>query len=592
MKPTTVGVVIVAAFFSVLGVRPASAQVDLGGMWAPIFHEDQLERVPGPEIGDYSGLPINDAARMRADSWMSSLLTLPEHQCKPHPSTYGFRGVGNLRITADVDRATQATIKLNTHIQWQEQEREIWMDGRPHPPEYAPHTWQGFSTGRWEGNVLVVTTTHLKAGWIRRNGLAITDRATMTERFIRHGNYLTHIYMIEDPSYLTEPLIKTNGFALTLNPAMPPYPCHPAVEVPHDKGEVPHYLPGENPFLGDYAKKNNLPLQEVRGGADTALPESIKPGFKPQATQSPKPRAQSPSASQSSDVKSMHVQGNVWMLVGSGVNAAAQIGDDGVLIVDTMTESQADKLIAEVKKIAGDKPIRWIINTHVHADHTGGNEKVAKAGQSVVGGNFAAQVGQAAANSAQIIAHENVLKRMSETEGNAKPVPTVALPTDTFFNEENELYFNGEAVQILYQPDAHTDGDVIVFFRKSDVVVAGDVFNTLTFPVIDPSGSLNGIVASLNRILDITVPKDKQEGGTYVIPGHGRLTDEADVVEYRDMMTIIRDRLADAIKKGRTLEQVKAAGLLRDYEGRFGATQGAWTTDKFLEAAYRSLKDK
>jgi len=592
MKPTSVGVVIVAAFLSVLGVRPASAQVDLGGMWAPIFHEDQLERVPGPEIGDYSGLPINDAARMRADSWMSSLLTLPEHQCKPHPSTYGFRGVGNLRITADVDRATQATIKLNTHIQWQEQEREIWMDGRPHPPEYAPHTWQGFSTGRWEGNVLVVTTTHLKAGWIRRNGLAITDRATMTERFIRHGNYLTHIYMIEDPSYLTEPLIKTNGFALTLNPAMPPYPCHPAVEVPHDKGEVPHYLPGENPFLGDYAKKNNLPLQEVRGGADTALPESIKPGFKPQSTQSPKPRAQSPSASQSSDVKSMHVQGNVWMLVGSGVNAAAQIGDDGVLIVDTMTDSQADKLIAEVKKIAGDKPIRWIINTHVHSDHTGGNEKVAKAGQSVVGGNFAAQVGQAAANSAQIIAHENVLKRMSETEGNAKPVPTVALPTDTFFNEENELYFNGEAVQILYQPDAHTDGDVIVFFRKSDVVVAGDVFNTLTFPVIDPSGSLNGIVASLNRILDITVPKDKQEGGTYVIPGHGRLTDEADVVEYRDMMTIIRDRLADAIKKGRTLEQVKAAGLLRDYEGRFGATQGAWTADKFLEAAYRSLKEK
>src|SRR5262245_15373649 len=592
MKPTIAAALIVAGFFAV-AARPASAQVDLGGMWAPIFHEDQVDRVPGPEIGDYSGLPINDAARMRADSWMSSLLTLPEHQCKPHPSTYGFRGVGNLRITADVDRATQATLKLNTHIQWQEQEREIWMDGRPHPPDYAAHTWQGFSTGEWEGNVLVVKTTHLKAGWIRRNGLAITDRATMTERFIRHGNYLTHVYMIEDPSYLTEPLIKTNGFALTLNPAMPPYPCHPAVEVPHEKGEVPNYLPGENPFLGDYAKKHNLPAQEVRGGAYTALPESIKPGGKPPGAQSPEPRAKSPAPggqSAASDVKSLHVQGNVWMLIGNGVNAAAQIGDDGVLIVDTMTDTQADKLIAEVKKIAGDKPIRWIINTHVHADHTGGNEKVAKAGQSVVGGNFAAQVGQAAANSAQIIAHENVLKRMSETEGNAKPVPTVALPTDTFFNEENELYFNGEAVQILFQPDAHTDGDLIVFFRKSDVVVAGDVYNTQTFPVIDASGSLNGIVASLNRILDITVPKDKQEGGTYVIPGHGRLTDEADVVEYRDMMTIIHDRLADAIKKGKTLDQVKAAGLLRDYEGRYGSTQGAWTTDKFLEAAYRSFR--
>ncbi|HEY9462620.1 MAG TPA: MBL fold metallo-hydrolase [Vicinamibacterales bacterium] len=595
MRATPVGVIIVAAFFSVLDVRPASAQVDLGGMWAPIFHEDQVERVPGPDIGDYSGLPINDAARMRADSWMSSLLTLPEHQCKPHPSTYGFRGVGNLRITADVDHATQATIKLNTHIQWQEQEREIWMDGRPHPPEYAAHTWQGFSTGTWEGNVLVVKTTHLKAGWIRRNGLLITDQATMTERFIRHGNYLTHISMVEDPSYLTEPLIKTNGFALTLNPAMPPYPCHPAVEVPHEKGEVPHYLPGENPFLGDYAKKHNLPPQEVRGGADTALPESIKPGYKPQPAATTRPAAQGrePGAqSQSSDVKSLHVQGNVWMLVGNGVNAAAQIGDEGVLIVDTMTDTQADKLIAEVRKIAGDKPIRWIINTHAHADHTGGNAKVADAGESVVGGNFAAQVGQSAANSAQIIAHENVMKRMVEPEGNAKPATGLMLPTDTFFTEENELYFNGEAVQILYQPDAHTDGDVIVFFRKSDVVVAGDVFNTVTFPVIDSSGSLNGILDSLNRILDITVPKDKQEGGTYVIPGHGRLTDEADVVEYRDMMTIIRDRLADAIKKGRTLEQVKAAGLLRDYEGRYGATQGAWTTDKFLEAAYRSLTQK
>lgn len=285
----------------------------------------------------------------------------------------------------------------------------------------------------------------------------------------------------------------------------------------------------------------------------------------------------------------MHVQGNVWMLIGNGVNAAAQIGDDGVLIVDTMTDTQADKLIAEVKRIAGDKPIRWIINTHVHADHTGGNEKVAEAGKSVVGGNFAAQVGQAAANSAQIIAHENVLKRMSETEGNAKPLPTVALPTDTFFTEENELYFNGEAIQILYQPDAHTDGDVIVFFRKSDVVVAGDVFNTQTFPVIDASGSLNGIVASLNHILDITVPKDKQEGGTYVIPGHGRLADEADVVEYLDLVTIIRDRFNDAIKKKMTLEQVKAAKLVRDYEGRYGATQGFWTTDAFIEAAYKSL---
>jgi cyclase len=598
MQRTTLSIVAAAASLVAFGVRPASAQVDLSGMWAPIFHEDQVERIPGPDIGDYAGMPINDAARLRADSWESSLLTLPEHQCKPHPSTYGFRGVGNLRITSDIDHTTQATIKLNTRIQWQEQDREIWMDGRPHPPEYAAHTWQGFSTGRWDGSVLVVRTTHLKAGWVRRNGLFISDRASMTERFIRHGNYMTHVYMIEDPSYLTEPLIKTNGFALTPNPAMAPYPCQAVVEVPRPKGEVPHYLPGENPYVDEYAKKNKLPIQEVRGGAETALPESIKPGFKPRDSGSgirdprsattPSPESRVPD----SEVRSLHVQGNVWMLVGGGINAAAQIGPDGVLIVDTMTEGLADKLIAEVKKIAGNKPIRWVINTHVHPDHTGGNVKVAEAGESVVGGNFAAQVGAAAANAAQIIAHENVLKRMTETQGNAKPVPAAMLPTDTFFTEENELYFNGEAIQILHQPKAHTDGDVLVFFRKSDVVVTGDVFNTVTFPVIDGSGSLNGIVDSLNRILDITVPKNKQEGGTFVIPGHGRLTDEADVVEYRDMMTIIRDRIQDAVKKGMTIEQVKAAGLLRDYEARYGAAQGFWTTNQFIETAYRSLKEK
>jgi hypothetical protein len=260
-----------AALVSLPGV--AFAQADFTGIWAPIFHEDQIERIPGPDVGDYAGLPITDAERLRADTWDASLLTLPEHQCKPHPSTYGFRGVGNLRITPVYNSDTQQVIKLITHIQWQEQEREIWMDGRPHPPEYAAHTWQGFSTGEWDGNVLVVKTTHLKAGWIRRNGLALSDRATMTERFIRHGNYLTHVYMIEDPYYLTEPLIKTNGFQLTDQVTMAPYPCSPAVEVPREPGEVPHHLPGTNPFLEEYAKKHHLPVQATRGGAETALPE-------------------------------------------------------------------------------------------------------------------------------------------------------------------------------------------------------------------------------------------------------------------------------------------------------------------------------
>ncbi len=269
---------IFAAFvlLTVAGATPASAQIDLSGIWAPIMHEDQPERVPGPEVGDYTGLPITDAERLRGESWDASLLTLPEHQCKPHPSTYGFRGVGNLRISNIIDEDTQQLQKIFTHIQWQEQEREIWMDGRPAPPEYAAHTWQGYSRGHWEGNVLVVETDHLKAGWIRRNGLALSDKAHMTERFIRHGNLLTHVYEIEDPYYLSEPLIKTNGFQLTSDLTMAPYPCQSVIEVPREDGDVPHHLPGKNPFLNDYAKKHNLPVEATRGGAETALPEFMK----------------------------------------------------------------------------------------------------------------------------------------------------------------------------------------------------------------------------------------------------------------------------------------------------------------------------
>jgi glyoxylase-like metal-dependent hydrolase (beta-lactamase superfamily II) len=289
-------------------------------------------------------------------------------------------------------------------------------------------------------------------------------------------------------------------------------------------------------------------------------------------------------------ITSLHVQGNVWMLVGGPSNAAVQIGNDGVLVVDTMVEPLADKLVAEIRRLAPGKPLRYIINTHVHADHTGGNEKVAAAGETIVAGNFAGQVGPEAAKSAGIIAHENVLNRMSQ-RGAAEPRPFKAWPTDTFFVDDKDLFFNGEGIQLVHIPSAHTDGDVMVWFRGSDVVVAGDLFITTTYPVINlqQGGSLNGIIAALNRIIDITIPRDKQEGGTYVIPGHGRLTDEADVVDYRDMVTIIRDRLQDAIKRGMTLEQVKAARLTRDYDGRWGATTGFWTTDAFVEAAYKSL---
>jgi cyclase len=288
-------------------------------------------------------------------------------------------------------------------------------------------------------------------------------------------------------------------------------------------------------------------------------------------------------------IKSFHVQGNIWMLVGPESNAAVSIGDDGVLVVDTMTEPLARDLLAEIRRLAGNKPIRTAINTHFHPDHSGGNAVINEAGESIVAGNFAAQVGQGAAGQATVYAHENVLTRMGEL----KPAPPfIALPTNTFFTEAKDFFFNGEPVQLLHQPAAHTDGDVVVFFRRSDVLAAGDVYNNVTFPVFRPGegGGLPGVVDALNRIIELTVPKEKQEGGTYVIPGHGRLADEADIVEYRDMNTIIRARFQDAIDKGMTLAQVRAARLVRDYEGRYGAASGGWTTDQFIEAAYESVK--
>jgi len=292
------------------------------------------------------------------------------------------------------------------------------------------------------------------------------------------------------------------------------------------------------------------------------------------------------------EIKSLHVQGNVWMLVGPVSNAVVQIGDDGVLVVDAMMEQQADAMVAEIKRLAGpDKIIRYLINTHVNLDHTGGNEKVAGAGRTIVAGNFAGQV--AADSPATIIAHENVLNRMSAPTGKQSSRPTAAWPSDSFFDEQKDLFFNGEGVELIHIPAAHTDGDVMVYFRKSDVLAAGDLYVNNTFPIVMTAegGNYNGILTALNRIIDICIPRDKEEGGTFVVPGHGRVADEADVVDYRDMATVIHDRFADAVKKGMTLEQVKNAKLVQDY-GRWASNSGFWTTDKFVEAVYESLKPK
>ena len=283
----------------------------------------------------------------------------------------------------------------------------------------------------------------------------------------------------------------------------------------------------------------------------------------------------------SGDIQSFHVQGNVHLLVGAGGNIAVQVGDEGVLIVDTGLARHADNVLAATRKLS-DTPIRYVINTHFHPDHTGGNEIIGNAGGTTQG------------NPMPIVAHENVLKRKSAPTGQVSPTPVAAWPTSSYVKQSKDFFFNEEPVMVYHDEAGHTDGDSIVLFRKSDVLVAGDVFVTTSYPVIDLAngGGVQGVIDGLNRLLDLAVPKHEQEGGTYVIAGHGRIGDEADVLEYRDMVTIVRDRIKDAIARGLTLPQVQASRPTLDYDRHYGADSGPWTTAMFVEAIYRDLSNQ
>jgi glyoxylase-like metal-dependent hydrolase (beta-lactamase superfamily II) len=268
--------------------------------------------------------------------------------------------------------------------------------------------------------------------------------------------------------------------------------------------------------------------------------------------------------------------GNVYLLNLGDVNIVAQVGDDGILLVDSGPAAWSDRITQALRDRFGDRPLRYVINTSVNENHTGGNAAIMRL----------APPGNA---TARLIAHENTLNRMNGTAEGEKELPQEMLPTSTFFTEKKEIYFNGEPIEILFQPSAYTDGDLMVFFRGSDVIASGKLFSTVTYPIIDEKrgGGIQGHLDALNRILDITVPRFNEQGGTLVIPGSGRLCNESDVDDYRNWMTMVKDRVQDMIKKKMTLAQVKAAHPTLEYDGLF-ATPG-WSTDQFVEAVYRTL---
>ena len=297
------------------------------------------------------------------------------------------------------------------------------------------------------------------------------------------------------------------------------------------------------------------------------------------------------------DLEVLELRPNFYMIAGAGGNISFQVGVDGVVVVDSGSASSAEAVVAAIKRTTT-QPIRYVINTSADADHVGGNATVAKAGQTLFTGNGG--VGLATdflGGGASILSVEQVLTRMSGPSGQHSPYPAEAWPTETFNQPRKYMYLNGEGIEVWHQPSAHSDGDAIVFFRRSDVVVAGDVFDTTRFPVIDiaKGGSIQGEIAALQKLVDTAIPSVpivSREEGTLVIPGHGRVCDQLDVVEYRDMVTIIRDRIRDLKKQGLTLEQIKAASPARGYLRRYGSDSGSWTTNDFIEAVYRGLNEK
>ncbi len=290
---------------------------------------------------------------------------------------------------------------------------------------------------------------------------------------------------------------------------------------------------------------------------------------------------------------------NFYMIAGAGSNIGVQIGSDGVVLVDAGAADKSPQVLAALKKLT-DLPIRYIIDTGAEPDHVGGNGNLAKAGQTI----FVNAIGNAGfsnamtnGGAASVLAHDSVLRRMSAPTGKPALFPTEAIPTEAFFQDRKTLRMNHEGIEVLYQPAAHSDADSFVFFHASDVVAAGDVLDLTRFPIIDlaKGGSIQGEIEALNRLIALAIPSVPfvyQDSGTYIIPGHGRACEQQDVVDYRDMVVIVRDVIADWMKQGMSLEQIKAARPAKPFETQYGSKTGPWTTDMFVEAVYKSLMQK
>jgi glyoxylase-like metal-dependent hydrolase (beta-lactamase superfamily II) len=583
--------------------------IDLSGYWTAPLHEDFMERGPGSEIADFGGIPLNEAGRLWALSYDPSRVTLRHHQCEAYVTPYQMRALGNFRIWEERDPHSQDLVAIHLWAQTTEGHRVIWMDGRPHPPAWAAHTFRGFSTGTFEGNALVVRTTHMKSGALRRgNGVPQSDRATLMEYFVRRGDRITNTTVLSDPVFLSEPMVRSTDFyRLPVDPGAWLYACDDGEQIldrPED--DVPNYPFGRQPFAREFSKRYGLPFAASLLGAPTMYPglgERLRATSDADATAllSPAPGRTSETARvvdqgpADGRIHVLPVRDNVYMLVGDGGNIVVQTGDQGAFVVDTGGGRLTDQVLAAIRSLTP-HPIQFIANTSFRTEHTGGNAALGKAGQdrSLLGSFFVQSAPRGVTgffgdprSQATMMAHANVQVRMQ-----AAGAPTEAVPADTYLEERRRKFHNGDAIEMFYQPNAVTDGDSLVHFRGADVIVAGDIFTTTQYPVIDvdSGGSVQGEIRALNRILSMTVFEHQGEGGTYIVPGHGYLSDEHEVVEYRDMVVIVRDRVRAMIDAGASLAQVQAARVTADYDTQYGANTGPWTTARFVEAVYRSLR--